>query len=152
MAKAGLKVIGIVCRSHLHCASAELGLRQFIGNNWDLAIHQRQQNSLSMQVPVAFIFFVYRDGDIAQHGLGTCGSNRNRFLASDHRIANFIQFPGNFLVLHFEIRNRRLAAGTPVDDVLPAIDQSFFIQADKDFTHRARKILVHGEVLAVPID
>ena len=55
-------------------------------------------------------------------------------------------------MLHFEIGDRGLAARAPVDDVLATIDQAFFIQADEDFADGVREILVHGEVLAVPVD
>ena len=69
----------------------------------------------------------------------------------DHRIANLVQLARNFLVLDFKIGNRRPAPRTPVHDVLAAINQPFFIQPDENLAHRARKILVHGEVFAVPV-
>ena len=60
--------------------------------------------------------------------------------------------PWHFFVLDLEIGNRRLAPRTPVDDVLAAINQSFFIQPDENLDHRARKVFIHREVFAVPID
>ncbi len=50
-----LKVIGIVRRRHLHRAGSELRLRQFVGNDRNLALHQRQQNFLAVQVLIAFV-------------------------------------------------------------------------------------------------
>ena len=73
-------------------------------------------------------------------------------LGADDRIANLPQLSGNLFVLHFEIGDRRLAARAPVHDVLAAIDQPFFIEPDENFAHRARKIFVHGEIFAVPVD
>ena len=55
-------------------------------------------------------------------------------------------------MLHFEIRDRGLAARAPVHDVFAAVDQAFFIESDEDLAHGARKILVHGEVFAVPVN
>ena len=55
-------------------------------------------------------------------------------------------------MLHFEIGNRGLVPGAPVHDVVPAIDQALFIKADEDFAHGVRKIFVHGEIFAVPVD
>ena len=54
-------------------------------------------------------------------------------------------------MLHLEIGDRGLVPGTPVDDVIPAVDQSFFIEPHENLAHGVRKILVHGEVLAVPV-
>ena len=70
----------------------------------------------------------------------------------NHRIANLVQLALHLFVLDLKIGDRRLAARTPVDDVLAAIDQPFFIQADEDLAHGARQAFVHGEVFAVPID
>ena len=56
-----------------------------------------------------------------------------------------------FTVFHFRIRQSRLAAGTPVDDPIAAIDQSLFIEIDKYFPHRTRTILIHRERKARPV-
>ena len=42
VALAGFEIVGIVGGRHLHRAGAEFGLRQFVGDDGDLAIHQRQ--------------------------------------------------------------------------------------------------------------
>ncbi len=55
-------------------------------------------------------------------------------------------------MLHLDVGDCRLAARTPVHHVLPAIDQSLFIQPDEHLAHRARKIFVHREIFAIPID
>ena len=44
------------------------------------------------------------------------------------------------------------APRTPVHDVVAAIEQPLFIKPDERLAHRARKIVVHGEVFAAPID
>jgi hypothetical protein len=147
-----LEVIRIVRRRHLHCARAELRLRQFIGDDRNLPLHQRQQNMLAVQMRVALIFRIHRDRRIAQHGLRPRGRHRNELIRPHHRIANLPQLPCHVLVLYFQIRDRRLAPRTPVHNVLAAINQPFFIQPDEHFAHRARKVLVHGEILAVPVD
>ena len=69
----------------------------------------------------------------------------------NHRIPYLPQLPRDLLVLHLQIRNRRLASRTPVHNVLPAIDQPFLIQPHKHFAHRARQAFIHREVLAPPI-
>ncbi len=74
------------------------------------------------------------------------------FWRSDNGIANLVELARRVLVHHFQIGDGGDAARAPVDDVLAAIDQAFFIQADEGFAHRARHALVHGEVLARPVD
>ncbi len=140
-----------MCRRHLHRTRPKLRLRQIIGDDRDLAIHQRQQNFLSLQMLVALVSRIHRNGRVAEHGLRPRGGHRDEFARTDNRIAYLVKLARNLLVLDFEIRNRRSAARAPVDDVLAAIDQSFFVQADEDFAHRVRKILVHREIFAVPI-
>ena len=54
-------------------------------------------------------------------------------------------------MLHFEIGQRGLAAGTPVHHVLAAIDQALFVQAHEGFAHRAREPGIEREALAGPI-
>ena len=116
---------------------------------------------LSVQMRVAFVFRVHGDGGIAQHRLGprrrhgdelVCAGLRFAGLRFDDRVANFPQLPGHVFVLHFEIGDRGLVPRAPVHDVISAINQSFFIEADEHFAHGVRKIVVHGEVLAVPVD
>ena len=103
VAQPGLKVIGIVRRSHLHRARAELRLRQFVGDYGNLAIHQRQQNFLAMQMDVALVLRVHRNRSIAQHRLWPRGRNRDELRASHHGIADLPQLSRNLFVLHFQI-------------------------------------------------
>src|SRR5579864_4152460 len=101
---------------------------------------------------VAFVFRIHRDRSIAEHRLGTRGSNRDEFVCADDGITNLPQLSRDVFVLDFEIGDRGSMPRTPAHDVIPAIDESFFIEADKDLAHGVREIVVHGEVLAVPID
>ena len=101
---------------------------------------------------VAFVFLVDRDRGIAQHRLRTGRGHGDELIRANHGIANLEQLALDLFVLDLEIGNRRLAPRTPVDDVLAAINQSFFIQADENLAHGAGKPVVHGEVFAVPID
>ena len=139
VAQARLEVIGIVRRCHFHRAGAELRIRQLVGDDRNLPLHQRQQNLLPVQMLVAFVLLVDRDRSIAQHRLRTGGGHGDELVRANHGIANLVQLALHLLVLDLKIGNRRLAARTPVDDVLAAINQSFFIQADENLAHGARK-------------
>ena len=39
----------------------------------------------------------------------------------------------------------------PVDETFAPINQTLFIQLNKDFPHRDRQVFIHGEALAAPI-
>ncbi len=154
VAQPGLEVVGIVRRRHLHRAGAELRVGEdVIGDDRDLAIHQRQHDHLAVQMPVALVAGVHRDGGITQHGLRTRSRDDDVFAGQSHNgVANLVELALRLLVHHFQVRHRGDAARTPIDDVLAAIDQPFFIQADEGLAHRARHAVVHGEVLARPVD
>ena len=151
VAQAGLKVVGIVRGSYLHRSGAKLRLRQIVGNNRDFALHQRQQNMFAVKMRVTFIFGVHRDRSIAQHGLGPGRRHSDEFIAPNNRIANLPQLSRYVLVLHFQVRDRRLTARAPIHNIFAAINQTFFVKTDKYLAHGVRKIFVHGEVFAVPI-
>ncbi len=67
-------------------------------------------------------------------------------------IANLPEVALLLLVDHFEIADGGLAARAPVDDVRAAIDEALLVEADEGLAHGDRKALVHGEVLAAPVD
>src|SRR5207248_11551220 len=117
----------------------------------DLPVHQQQQNFFADEMLVAFVFRVYGNGGITQHGLRSGSSHHNGFAVADG-IADLVQLSGNFFVHHFEIGDGRHATGTPVHDVVAAVNQSIFVQPDEGLAHRTRQVFVHREVLALPVD
>src|SRR5438105_1468040 len=56
-----------------------------------------------------------------------------------------------FVVIHFEIGNGGEAARAPVHHVGAAVNESFFVEADEDFAHRATQSRVESEALAAPV-
>ncbi len=72
IAQARFEVVGIVRRRHLHRARSELWIRQnVVGDDRNLAIHQRQQHLLAVQMLVTLVRRIHRHRRIAQHGLRT---------------------------------------------------------------------------------
>ena len=43
-----------------------------------------------------------------------------------------------------------LAAGTPVDDVVPLVDESVVVEPDEHLADGLGKALIHGEAFAAP--
>ena len=71
---------------------------------------------------------------------------------ADDRILEIVKLALRLLVHDFQVGDGRGAPRTPVHDVVAAIEQPLFIKPDERLAHRARKIVVHGEVFAAPID
>ena len=74
------------------------------------------------------------------------------FGRSHNGVANLVELALRLFVNYFQVGDGGDAARAPVDDVLAAINQPFFIQADEGLAHGARHALVHGEVLARPVN
>src|SRR5436190_13617161 len=105
-------------------ASAEFRIGPVVGDDRDLPVHQRQPNFFADETLVAFVFRVYGNGGITQHGLRSGSSHHNGFaVAATDEIADLVQLSGNFFVHHFEIGDGRHATGTPVHDVVAAVNQ-----------------------------
>ena len=135
MTQPGLEIIRIMCRSDFHSSSSELRIRQIISNDGDFTVHQWQTNFLAVQMTVAFVFLVYRDSGVPEHGLRTRGGDCDVLAATDHRVANFVQLALYLFVLHLEIRDCGSASWTPVDDVLTTVNQAFFVETNEYFAH-----------------
>src|SRR5207249_11690785 len=109
--------------------------RHIICNVEDVSGHQMHTNILAVQMTVAFVFLVYRDSGVPEHGLRTGGRDCDVLSATDHWVANFVQLALYLFVLHLEIRDCGSASWAPVDDVLPAVNQAFFVEANEYFAY-----------------
>ena len=152
VAKSRLEVVGVVRWRDFHGARTKLGLCKVVGDDRDFTIHQREQNFFAVKMRIALVLRIHGNGSIAEHGFRTRGGDCDEFVAANDWVADFVELAGHVLVFHFEIGDGRAAVGTPVHDVLAAIDEALFVEADEDFAHSAREILVHGEVFASPVD
>ncbi len=132
------EIVRIVRRSHLHDARAEFRDGQFIEDDGNLAIHERQHDGLAGQVAVALIFRIHSHGGIAQHGFRSRGGYHQRTRSVRERIANVPQVAVDVLMLHFEIGQRGVAARAPVHHVSAAINQTALVHADERFGNGAR--------------
>ena len=81
VAQSSLEIVGIVRGRDLHRAGSELGIGEdVVGDDRNLAIHQRQQDFLAVQMTVAFVAGVHGDRSIAQHGFRTSGRDDDVFV------------------------------------------------------------------------
>ena len=147
-----LVVVEIVGRRDLHAARAELRVHVVVGDDRYLAFSERQPQRLADERGIAFVTGVDGDRDIAQHRLGPCGGDDEVTAAVGERIAQVPERTVFFGVEHFEIGDRGLQDGVPVDEALAAVDQALFMQAYEHLGDGAREALVHRETVARPID
>ncbi len=152
MTHAHFVVIRIVGRGHFDCAGAEFRLDKIVGHYRNLAIHQRQHQHLPDQLAISFVFGVYRHGRVAQHRLRPRRRHSNRAVAVFEWITKIIKLALLRLAQNFEIGQYGLIVRTPIHNAIAAINHSVVVQAHKGFADSARKILVHGETFARPID
>ena len=157
VALADFIVVEIVGRGDFHAAGAELWIAVVVGDDRDAAANQRQLNEFTDQGFIAFVFRVYRNRRVAEHGFRAGGGDDQVVQAFcglgavSQRVAQVPQETFLVVVFHFKVGDRRVQLGVPVDQALAAIDQAVFVQAYKGFFHRFRQAVVHGETLAAPV-
>ena len=86
-----------------------------------------------------------------EHRLRPRSRDHDHFITAHDRVADVPQAALGFLVLHFQIGKRGLAARAPVDDVIAPINQTLFVQPDERLAHGARKSGVQREMFARPV-
>ena len=69
-------VVGVMRRRHLHAARAELGIHVPVGEDGDLAVHERQLHRLAHEVPEALVLGIDGHAGVAQHRFGARGGRR----------------------------------------------------------------------------
>ena len=151
MPLAGLEIVHVVRRRNFHHTGAELRIGDVVENDRNLALHQRQHHLAPMQVGIAFVARIDCDCCIAQHRLGSRRRHHQITIGAYHRITDVPKMPRRLFVHRLQIGNRRLASRAPVDHVLAAIDQAFFVKADKRFAHGARQTRIEREAFARPV-
>ena len=148
---ADLEVERVVRRGDLHRPRAEVGIHGVVRHHGNLPAHHRQQHLAADQVPVPLVLRMHRDGRVAQHRLGAGGGDGEMAAAVGERIAQMPDLPVYLILIYFLIGERGEAAGTPVDDVMPAVDQALFVQLDERLPYGARESFIQGEVGARPV-
>eukprot|EP00825_Cyclidium_porcatum_P009000 TRINITY_DN14520_c0_g1_i1.p1 TRINITY_DN14520_c0_g1~~TRINITY_DN14520_c0_g1_i1.p1 ORF type:complete len:203 (+),score=16.23 TRINITY_DN14520_c0_g1_i1:55-663(+) len=68
-----------------------------------------------------------------------------------HGVTDIIQFPGGILMLALLIRQGRMTAGTPVGNVVRAVDQPFVVEPAEHFFHGFAQSRIHRETFTLPV-
>ncbi len=158
VAPACFEIVEIVRGGDLHYAGAEFGIGHVVQDYGDFAIHKRKRHLGVVQVEVALVAGVDGYGGIAQHGFGAGGRGYQEPIGQeaigtvlDYGITDVPEVAGGFLVHGFEIGDGGLAVRAPVDHVLAAVEEAFFVEADEGFAHGSGEAGVEGEAFAGPV-
>ena len=151
MAQTDFIVVGVVSRGDLDDTGPELGVCVFIAHEGDLLADEGQDEHLADLVLVAGVLRVDRDGGIAEHGLGTGGSELQVAGAVGEGIAQVPERTVFLFIFDFGIGDGSHAVGAPVDEALSTVDEVFLIETVEDFDDGFGAAFVHGEPLAVPV-
>ena len=151
MAKADLKVVGVVCRGHLNSARAEADLAVFVAHDGNFAVHNGQDAGLADQVLELLVLRVDRNARIAHHRLRTGGGDDDIAAAVGERVADIPEVARLVDILDLRVGERRQAVRAPVDDAAALVDQALVIQLAECLADGTGAALVHGEAAAVPV-
>ena len=151
VALANLEVDRVVAGRHLQRATAERPIDDIVGDDRQLPLDNRQDGLLANERSIAFVVRMYGDCGVGDDRLRPGRRDRDRSVPVRERIGEVPQAALLVPMLHFQVRDRCLAAGAPVDQALATIDQAFLVQLVKDRPHGFRRAFVHREALARPI-
>ena len=135
MAQANFVIVRIVAGRDFERTRAKFAFHIRIGNNRNAPPQRGQNHRLPNQFGVAFVIGMHRDCRICQHSFGARRGNRNRAITVGDPPIGVVFVAGNFVanvpqialfgfvaIHHFQIRNRRLTARTPIDQARATIN------------------------------
>ena len=151
VAAADFKVVGVVGRGDLQGAGAKFQIHVAVPDDGDGPLHERQGHLVGLEIGVARVLRVDGHRRVAQHGFGAGGGHHDAAFGPDERIANVVEVAVHVLVLHLQIRQGRVAAVAPVDNVVAAVDQALVVKLHKHFSYGLGEAAVHGKPLPGPV-
>ena len=151
MAKADLKVVGVVCRGHLNSARAEADLAVFVAHDGNFAVHNGQDAGLADQVLELLVLRVDRNARIAHHRLRTGGGDDDIAAAVGERVTDIPEVARLVDILDLRVGERCQAVRAPVDDTAALVDQTLIVEFAERLAHGLGAALVHREAGAGPV-
>ena len=100
---------------------------------------------------VAVVLGIDAQRGVAQHRFGTRCCHDRKVVRPFDTVLDMIHLPFNLVVLDLVIRQSGLVEGTPVHDILSAIDEPFVEHPDEHFLDGPRESFVHRKAFALPV-
>mmetsp|Transcript_30513 Transcript_30513/g.47775 ORF Transcript_30513/g.47775 Transcript_30513/m.47775 type:complete len:365 (+) Transcript_30513:4039-5133(+) len=157
-------IVGVMSWGNFQGTRSKFHVDVFISNNGDRAclaitnIGHWDQDSLSNQMTVTFIFWIHTNRSITKDSFRTSRCHRQKLfgvltllLFIFHHILEIIQFPLLLTILHLQITHCRHQSRTPIDHVRSTIYQSLLMQSYKRLGHSHTQRWVHRKPLPRPI-
>ena len=152
MAAADFEVVEVVRGRDLDGTRPLLGIGILVRDDRNAASDDRQDRVLADQILESRIVRMHRDARVAQHGFGPRRRHDDVAVAfAFDRVLEVPELALDLPLLDFQVGNRRVQLGVPIDQALVAINQPLSVQFDEHLAHGARKPLVHREAFARPI-
>ena len=152
LSRCDLVVVGVMGRGDLDRAGAELAVDGRVGHDRDQPVDQGQAHRPADQALVAGVVGVDGHGGVAQHRLGPRGRHPDPARPVGQRVAQVGELARDLLVLDLDVGQGGQAAGAPVDDPPPPVQEPLLVQGDEHLADGPGQALVHGEALPRPVD
>ena len=151
MAAADLKVVQVMGRGYFQRPGTKILIHVGIGDDRNRPTGQGQMDHLPGQPLITRILGMNGHRRIAQHGFRPGGGHDDPPFSLHQGITDMIEAALQALVFHFQIGKGRVTTGAPVDDVIPPVNKTLPVKADKDLPDRPGKALIHSEPLPAPV-
>ena len=151
MTLAHVEIVRIVRRRHLHRAGTKRRIDVLVGKEGNLPVDDGENQHPPHHAPVTLVVGVNGHARIAKHRLRARRGDLHVVLTIGELVAQMPELPALRLMLYLNVRKRRMAAGAPIRNACPLVDQPFLIKAHEDLAHRSAAPLVHGKPLPLPI-
>ena len=145
---ADVEVDRVVAWGDLEGARAELRLDAGIGDHWNAAADDGDDDLLPDCLRVPRVVRIHRDGDIREDRGRPHGRDRDRAGAIGERVPGIRQRIVHLDVLDLEVGERGLVVGAPVDDPVRTVDPPGVPEANEVRHHGLDVAVVHREALA----
>ena len=158
-------VVEVVRRGDFERTCTELRVGVVIGDDWNCTVAQRQLDHFTNEVLIAHIIRMHTNRHITQQGLRARGGDGDAcpcfrvavFIGDDlrtiyKRVVDVPHTAIDFDGFNLKVRDRCTQHRIPVDQTCTTVNQSVLVQAHKRFDHRFGHFLIHGEILARPIN
>ena len=122
-------------RCHLHKPSPKFLIDTLVRDDRNLDAGDGQPGLLADVRPAARVLGMYRDGGVAEHGLRTCGGDRDRSRPVGERVLDVVEIAVGVVMHCFFVGERREAMGAPVNHPVSSVDQSLVPEPYEDLAH-----------------
>src|SRR5262249_53530964 len=137
---------------HFHTTGSERRIdEQAVGDDRDLAVHERDAHRLADEMPIARIVGVYGDGGIAEHGFRARRGEADELTRSTDWIAKSPEAALHFFGIGLIICHRSLELRVPVHQAFAAIDVAVAEHLEKSVPHGAGANRIERESRSRPI-